>query len=63
MWKHDPKAIFKGESEARESWVGEKSTVVRAETQAVKSARSVVFKDIFNIIRVLISSIISNLAK
>jgi hypothetical protein len=29
----------------------------------VKRARSAVFKDIFNIIRVLISSIISNLAK
>jgi hypothetical protein len=63
MWKHDPNAIFKGESGARESWVGEKCTVVRAETQVVKSARSVVFKDIFNIIRLLISSIISNLAK
>jgi hypothetical protein len=58
MWKHDPNAIFKGESGARESWVGEKCTDVRAETQAVKSARNVVFKDIFNIISLLISSII-----
>ena len=61
MWKHDPNAIFKGDSPgARESWVGEKCTVVRAETQAVKRARIVVFKDIFKIIIALISSITSN---
>jgi hypothetical protein len=63
MWKHDPNAIFKGDSAARESLVGVKCTVVRAETDAIKSARSVVLKDIFNIIKALISSIISNLAK
>jgi hypothetical protein len=63
MWKHDPNAIFKGDSGARESWVGEKCTVVRAETDTMKSARIVVFKDIFNIIKALIFSLISNLAR